>query len=71
MKNEKQELCPTDSCLTASGGDFNLTPQAVKKSARRAQIPFLLYNLSFIIYNFLFSDKLLGPRPLKDRRRQQ
>jgi hypothetical protein len=28
MKNEKRKLCPTDSYLTASGGDFNLPPQA-------------------------------------------
>jgi hypothetical protein len=28
MKNEKRKLCPTDGCLTASGGDFGLPPQA-------------------------------------------
>jgi hypothetical protein len=29
MKNEKWKRCPLDGCLTASGGDFDLPPQAV------------------------------------------
>jgi hypothetical protein len=42
MKNEKLKRCPTDSCLTACGGVLALPPQAVKRLARRAQIPFLI-----------------------------
>jgi hypothetical protein len=34
-----------DSRLTACGGVFALPPQAIKKSARRVQIPFLIFNL--------------------------
>ena len=60
MKNEKLKLCPTDRCLTASGRAFALPPQAVEHIARRAQIPFLIFSFSFLIFNFLFSDGLLA-----------
>jgi hypothetical protein len=63
MKNEKLKLRPTDRCLTASGGAFALPPQAVEHIARRAQIPFLIFNFAFFVFNFVFSDRLLGPRP--------
>jgi hypothetical protein len=44
MKNEKLKLFPTDRRLTACGGVLALQPKVVKRHARRAQIPFLIFN---------------------------
>jgi len=33
---------------------IHLTSQLPKTPARRAPLPFLIYNLSFFIYNFLY-----------------
>jgi len=62
MKNEKLKRCPLDSCLTATGGALALPPPAVKHLARRAQIPFLIFSFSFLIFNFLFRDRPPGRR---------
>ena len=59
MKNEKQELCPSDSCITAYGGVLALPPKVFLHVARRAQIPLIIYHLSFFIYNWLFHPNLL------------
>ena len=62
MKNEKLDRCPTDLCITAYGGDFAILPPGVIKSARRAQIPFLIFSFSFLLFNFLFSYRFRGPK---------
>jgi hypothetical protein len=51
MKNEKRKRCPSDHRLTAYGGDLEILPRAVKHLARRAQIPFLIFNFSFFVFN--------------------
>jgi hypothetical protein len=42
---------------------FDLSPQVIEHLAQRAQIPFIIYHLSFFIYNSLFSDSLSVPAP--------
>jgi hypothetical protein len=42
----------------------------LRQTVKQWLLPFLIYNLSFVIYNFLFSDRLPGVSPQAEAYRE-
>jgi hypothetical protein len=60
MKNEKRktEAVSAGQLFNRLRRDFRDSAAGVIKIARRAQIPFLIFSFSFLIFNLLFSPRL-------------